>query len=135
MTAKAEKRAAARAAAMLVEDGMRVGLGTGTTVRPLLPALAERGLRLRCVATSAELKAGDGVLLADLGDGPYLRYQHEGSFDHLDESHDALFLELLAHPELEPRDSPILQEFLTDPDETPVAELRANIYVPVVTRS
>lgn len=54
MTAKAEKRAAARAAAMLVEDGMRVGLGTGTTVRPLLPALAERGLRLRCVATSAE---------------------------------------------------------------------------------
>jgi ribose 5-phosphate isomerase A len=47
-----EKRAAARAAAALVEDGMRVGLGTGSTVRYLLPALAERGLRLRCVATS-----------------------------------------------------------------------------------
>jgi ribose 5-phosphate isomerase A len=48
-----EKRAAARAAAMLVEDGMHVGLGTGSTVRPLLPALAERGLSgLRCVATS-----------------------------------------------------------------------------------
>src|SRR4051812_46734911 len=32
---------------------MRVGLGTGSTVRHLLPALAERGLRgLRCVATS-----------------------------------------------------------------------------------
>jgi len=32
---------------------MRVGLGTGTTVAYLLPALAERGLeRLRCVATS-----------------------------------------------------------------------------------
>jgi ribose 5-phosphate isomerase A len=32
---------------------MRVGLGTGTTVAELLPALAERGLReLRCVATS-----------------------------------------------------------------------------------
>jgi ribose 5-phosphate isomerase A len=47
-----EKRAAAEAAAALVEDGMRVGLGTGSTVRYLLPALAQRGLHLRCVATS-----------------------------------------------------------------------------------
>jgi ribose 5-phosphate isomerase A len=47
------KRAAARAAAELVQDGMRVGLGTGSTVAYLLPALAERGLRdVRCVATS-----------------------------------------------------------------------------------
>jgi ribose 5-phosphate isomerase A len=49
---EAEKRAAAEAAAALVEDGMRVGLGTGSTVRYLLPALAERRLALRCVATS-----------------------------------------------------------------------------------
>jgi ribose 5-phosphate isomerase A len=48
----AEKRAAAEAAAALVRDGDRVGLGTGTTVAPLLPALAARGLTLRCVATS-----------------------------------------------------------------------------------
>jgi len=47
------KRAAARAAAELLEDGMRVGLGTGTTVAQLLPVIAERGLKdLRCVATS-----------------------------------------------------------------------------------
>ena len=49
----AEKRAAAVAAAAEVADGMTVGLGTGSTVAHLLPALAERGLRgLRCVATS-----------------------------------------------------------------------------------
>ena len=48
----AEKRAAARAAAELVESGMLVGLGTGSTVAHLLPALAERGLEIRCVATS-----------------------------------------------------------------------------------
>jgi len=49
----AEKKIAAEAAAELVSDGMRVGLGTGSTVMHLLPALAERGLRdLRCVATS-----------------------------------------------------------------------------------
>lgn len=47
-----EKRVAARAAAELVEDGMTVGLGTGSTVAHLLPALAERGLDVRCVATS-----------------------------------------------------------------------------------
>jgi ribose 5-phosphate isomerase A len=47
-----EKQAAAEAAAELVEDGMLVGLGTGSTVGFLLPALARRGLELRCVATS-----------------------------------------------------------------------------------
>jgi ribose 5-phosphate isomerase A len=49
-----EKRLAAEAAAALVEDGMAVGLGTGTTVSFLLPALAGRGLSLRCVATSEQ---------------------------------------------------------------------------------
>jgi ribose 5-phosphate isomerase A len=48
----AEKRVAAEAAAALVEDGMRVGLGTGSTVAFLLPALAARDLSLECVATS-----------------------------------------------------------------------------------
>ncbi len=43
---------AAEAAALLVEDGMKVGLGTGTTVSYLLPALARRKLSIRCVATS-----------------------------------------------------------------------------------
>ncbi len=50
--AEREKRAAAEAAAELVEDGMAVGLGTGSTVAHLLPALAARGLGIRCVATS-----------------------------------------------------------------------------------
>jgi ribose 5-phosphate isomerase A len=48
----AEKRSAAQAAATRVRDGELVGLGTGTTVAYLLPALAERRLAIRCVATS-----------------------------------------------------------------------------------
>jgi len=52
-----EKRRAAQAAAELVEDGMVVGLGTGSTVGYLLPALAARGLDLRCVATSPATEA------------------------------------------------------------------------------
>jgi ribose 5-phosphate isomerase A len=51
--ADTEKRLAAEAAAELVEDGMTVGLGTGSTVAHLLPAIARRGVRdIRCVATS-----------------------------------------------------------------------------------
>jgi ribose 5-phosphate isomerase A len=47
-----EKRAAAEAAAELIPDGATVGLGTGSTVAWMLPALAARKLSLRCVATS-----------------------------------------------------------------------------------
>jgi ribose 5-phosphate isomerase A len=47
-----EKQFAAEAAADLVEDGMTVGLGTGSTVAFLLPALARRALDIRCAATS-----------------------------------------------------------------------------------
>jgi ribose 5-phosphate isomerase A len=47
-----EKRLAAEAVAELVEDGMAVGLGTGTTVDHFLTALARRAPSIRCVATS-----------------------------------------------------------------------------------
>src|SRR4029079_1380707 len=52
-----EKRVAAEAAAELVESGMLVGLGTGSTVAYLLPALAARKLDIRCVATSVTTEA------------------------------------------------------------------------------
>jgi len=47
-----EKQRAAEAAAELVQDGMTVGLGTGSTAAYLLPPLAARKLDIRCVATS-----------------------------------------------------------------------------------
>jgi ribose 5-phosphate isomerase A len=47
------KRDAGEAAALLVEPGMRVGLGTGSTVAWFLEALARRKpAGLRCIATS-----------------------------------------------------------------------------------
>jgi ribose 5-phosphate isomerase A len=49
---EAEKQRAAQAAAERVRDGELVGLGSGTTVAHLLPALAARRLTIRCVATS-----------------------------------------------------------------------------------
>src|SRR5437588_2428307 len=47
-----EKQVAAEAAADLVESGMMVGVGTGSTVAYLLAPLAARALDIRCVATS-----------------------------------------------------------------------------------
>ncbi len=50
------KRASGRAAAQLIEDGMTVGLGTGSTASFFIQSLAERvrseGLRVRGVPTS-----------------------------------------------------------------------------------
>ena len=62
-----EKRAAAEEAARLVEEGMTVGLGTGSTVAFFLPALAAQGLQIRCVATSpqTEQRARDLGLLVE----------------------------------------------------------------------
>jgi ribose 5-phosphate isomerase A len=60
---EAFKRAAAIAAAAEIEDGMRLGLGTGSTVAHLLPAIAARGLRgLRCVATSVATERAAAAL-------------------------------------------------------------------------
>jgi ribose 5-phosphate isomerase A len=50
-----QKRRAAERAVALVEDGMALGLGSGTTAELFVRALAPRvaaGMRLRCVATS-----------------------------------------------------------------------------------
>jgi ribose 5-phosphate isomerase A len=57
-----EKQVAAEAAAGLVEDSMTVGLGTGTTVAYLLPALAARSLDVRCAATSPRTEAAARAL-------------------------------------------------------------------------
>ncbi|HLZ77321.1 ribose-5-phosphate isomerase RpiA [Phenylobacterium sp.] len=66
-----QKRAAGEAAAALVEDGMVVGLGTGSTAAWFVRALAAQGLSLTCVATSqatADLATGLGLNVAELGE-------------------------------------------------------------------
>ena len=52
-----EKKLAAEASAALVEPGMVLGLGTGSTVAFLLPALGARNLEVTCVATSPATEA------------------------------------------------------------------------------
>ena len=72
------KEAAGRAAAALVEPGMRVGLGTGSTVHWTIVALGERTaeLGLTCVATSQRTH--------DLASGLGLRVVTPDEAGHLD---------------------------------------------------
>src|SRR5450631_1476387 len=52
MTQDEAKRLVAKRAAEFVEDGMVVGLGTGTTATVFIRELAARRLKIRCVASS-----------------------------------------------------------------------------------
>ena len=81
----AKQRAGYRAAE-LVEDGMRVGLGTGTTARWLVERLAERvraeGLRVRCVPTSQQTEdhaRRAGLTLVTLGEASRLDLAIDGA--------------------------------------------------------
>jgi ribose 5-phosphate isomerase A len=59
-TQAAQKHAVASAVAARVPDGIRLGLGSGSTLEVFLPLLAERvraGLKLRCVPTSSRIEA------------------------------------------------------------------------------
>jgi ribose 5-phosphate isomerase A len=68
-----EKRAAAEAGAALVSEGMRVGLGTGSTVERLLPVLAGRALRdVVYVATSPQTERAARELGLDVR--PFTRF-------------------------------------------------------------
>lgn len=71
MTADAQKQAVGEAAAVLVEDGMVVGLGTGSTAAWFVKALAARGLDIRGVPTSdatGDLARELGIALVGLDD-------------------------------------------------------------------
>lgn len=72
---EAAKRLAAAAALELVEDGMKLGLGTGSTAKHLVELLAERvrgeGLRVTCCATSKEtasLAESLGIVIRSVDD-------------------------------------------------------------------
>ena len=80
------KFAAARRAVDCVEDGMKLGLGTGSTAAWMVRCLAERarseGLRLTCVPTSArtaELARSLGLKVASLDDAGWLDLTIDGA--------------------------------------------------------
>ena len=82
MSPETQKKAAGEAAAALVEPGMTVGLGTGSTAVWFVRALAARGLPLRAVATSeatAALAAGLGFRLVELDEAGLIDLTVDGA--------------------------------------------------------
>lgn len=85
-SAQASKKAAGVAAAALVEDGMKLGLGTGSTVTFFLSALARRmekeGITVRGVPTSEQTEreaAKLGIPVGDLDQIPKLDLVIDGA--------------------------------------------------------
>jgi ribose 5-phosphate isomerase A len=85
MTQDEAKALVGRRAAELVEDGMRVGLGTGSTSVMFIRALGERvrqGLKIRCVASSdssAELGRSLGMDVVTLEELPEIDLYVDGA--------------------------------------------------------
>lgn len=90
------KEAAARAAVIYVQDGMTLGIGTGSTAAFAIQALGERvqreGLRIKAVPTSVqskEIAVGLGIPLIDLSDIEQLDLTIDGA-DEVDPSMDLI---------------------------------------------
>ncbi len=79
-----KKRAAAEAAARLVDPGMLVGLGSGSTAEAFVTALAAHSPGVRVVATSkviAAQAAGLGLEVIDLDDAGLIDLTVDGADD------------------------------------------------------
>jgi ribose 5-phosphate isomerase A len=85
MDMDALKRQAAEQAAALVTDGMRLGLGTGSTAKHFVDCIGERvaaGLKVTCVPTSEQTRrqaAGLGIPLATLDEVAVLDLTVDGA--------------------------------------------------------
>lgn len=79
------KRAAAEAAVAVVEDGMAIGLGTGSTAYFAVEAVARRvrdGLRIRAIPTSERTRAqavAGGIPIVSFADCPRLDLTIDGA--------------------------------------------------------
>lgn len=90
MSADSWKQQAAERAIALVEDGMTLGLGTGSTAAKFVDLLGKRvkeGLNVRCVPTSDATRVQAeklGIALITLDEQPFLDMTVDGA-DELDE--------------------------------------------------
>jgi ribose 5-phosphate isomerase A len=90
VTIDAFKQQAAEHAVTLVEDGMTLGLGTGSTAVRFVDLLARRvagGLKVNCVATSEATRAQAvrlGIVMIDFEERPFLDLTVDGA-DEIDD--------------------------------------------------
>jgi AraC family transcriptional regulator len=64
----------------------------------------------------------------------YLVFRHTGSYQHLSDSIDWLYLYCVQHSRYWPADRPCLHHYLDDPEQVDEALLRTDIYLPVTEK-
>ena len=86
-----EKKLAAEKSVDFIEDGMTIGLGTGSTVFFLVKKLAESvkaGLKVKCISTSnqtSELARSLGIQITELNEVNFIDLTIDGA-DEVDEN-------------------------------------------------
>src|SRR5579872_888717 len=76
------KRAAAKKAVECIQNGMIVGLGSGTTSRFFIELLGEKRAQIQCIASSrssAELAKKKGLSLIDINAAPRIDITVDGA--------------------------------------------------------
>lgn len=85
------------------------------------------------LAFDRDVTPGEGMQVLPLGGGRWARHRHVGAYlgTGLDEATDALLAQWLPASGYRLRDVPVFHHYLDDPEQTPEAMLRTDIYVPL----
>lgn len=84
------------------------------------------------LAFEGEVAAGGGTISLILGGGQWARLRHVGPYAGLESLTDALLAHWLPGSSYVLRDEPLFHHYLDDPEQTPEAVLRTDIYLPVM---
>ncbi len=84
------------------------------------------------LAFEGDVAAGEGVMSLTLGGGQWARLRHVGPYAGLEPLTDALLAFWLPGSSHGLRDEPLFHHYLDDPEQTPEAVLRTDIYLPVM---
>lgn len=88
-------------------------------------------LRFECslkVSDRSEQLPSD-IIASKVSGGMYLRTRHLGSYDHLSDAIDRLYLAALSHEGIQMADAPLLIHYIDDPESVAEGELRTDVYL------
>ncbi len=84
-----------------------------------------------CASVDESIEAEGEIGIQEFGGGRWAVTMHEGPYENFKDTYAALYGRWFAESEYEPGDGPSLEMYLNDPNTTPPAELRTEIWVRV----
>lgn len=83
------------------------------------------------LAFDVPVEPAQELFALELGGGTWARLRHVGNYDGLDALTETLLATWLPDSGYELRDAPLFHHYLDDPEQTPEAMLRSDVYLPV----